>query len=217
VKDICVAVVTGGHSYEVREFRDLFDRFGGTRCYVQHLEDFCSSSDETRDSYNAVVFYFMPDGQPDNAGPGYRGRQEAALKRVLSGSGQGILLLHHSILAYENWEPWIRLVDIGDWTLDYRHDQQMRIMVEKTKHPITEGLQEFTTTDETYLMPGPSPESEVLLTTDHPQSMREIAWARRNGESRVFCFQLGHDPKGWQNPGFMTVLERGIGWVSRSL
>ena len=58
-------------------------------------------------------------------------------------------------------------------------------------------LEDFTTTDETYLMKGPTGESRTLLTTDHPRSMREIAWTRANGDSRVFCLQLGHDSVGW--------------------
>jgi type 1 glutamine amidotransferase len=55
----------------------------------------------------------------------------------------------------------------------------------------------------------------VLLTADHPKSMKAIAWTRQHGQSRVFCFQSGHDNDTWENAGFRNVLERGILWCAQ--
>ena len=82
MSNLSVAVITGGHSYDVCSFRDLFSEMSGVRAYVQHLEDFCSSPADSRHGYDVLVFYFMPDGVPSDDGPSYAGKQESVLKEV---------------------------------------------------------------------------------------------------------------------------------------
>ena len=41
-----VAVVTGGHSYDVIGLRDLFAGLPGVQAYVQSLDDFASSTED---------------------------------------------------------------------------------------------------------------------------------------------------------------------------
>ena len=59
--------------------------------------------------------------------------------------------------------------------------------------------------------------SRVLLTYDHPRSMRTIAWTREFRQSRVFCYQAGHDNATWPDPSFREVLRRGIRWSAGHL
>jgi type 1 glutamine amidotransferase len=54
----------------------------------------------------------------------------------------------------------------------------------------------------------------VLLTTDHPKSMKTLGWVRQHRNARVFCLQSGHDGVTWASPEFRTVLERGIRWCA---
>jgi type 1 glutamine amidotransferase len=72
-------------------------------------------------------------------------------------------------------------------------------------------------TDETYTMPEPASDCEVLLTTDHPKSMKTIAWTRQHRHARVFCFQSGHDNLAWECAGFRQTLARGIFWAAGKL
>jgi type 1 glutamine amidotransferase len=67
--------------------------------------------------------------------------------------------------------------------------------------------------DEIYTIDEPGPDNHLLLTTDHPKSMRSIAWTRTFGQARVFCYQSGHDAHAFDNPHFRTVLARGLAWV----
>ena len=71
--------------------------------------------------------------------------------------------------------------------------------------------------DETYTMTDAGADSQVLLTYDHPKSMRTIAWTRQYGHSPVFNYQAGHDNDTWQDEHFRTVLRRGILWAGRRL
>ncbi|MDP6037964.1 MAG: ThuA domain-containing protein, partial [Candidatus Latescibacteria bacterium] len=90
----------------------------------------------------------------------------------------------------------------------------MRISVEDANHPITQGISDWEMIDETYLMAEPDAESHLLLTTDHPENMKSIGWTRQYNDTRVFCFQSGHDNQTWVDENFQTVLTRGIQWAA---
>ena len=207
-----VAVVTGGHSFDVPHFHRLFRGMARVDAYVQHLDDFTSSPERVRDDYDAVVFYIMPRDTPtDEAAPWYAGKPRAALQH-LGKAAQGLVIWHHALVAYPDWPLWSKIIGIDDRSMDYAAGQSLRIVPSDSDHPIIRGLASWEMTDETYRMADPDIDSEVLLSVDHPQSMRHIAWTRRHDRSRVFCFQSGHDNATWSHPMFREVLERGIVW-----
>jgi type 1 glutamine amidotransferase len=212
---ITVAVVVGGHPHDVIHFHQLFRKMDGIDAYVQHMDEFASSEPDARDAYDAVVFYTML-GQFPPEGQWYAGDPKAAIERLLT-TGQGVVVLHHSILAYGGWETWNELVGIEDRSFDYFIGERFTVHVADTEHPITRGLDDWKMTDETYTMAEPGEDSHVLLTTDHSPSMRSLAWTREVDKARVFCFQSGHDDDTWQEPGFREVLRRGIAWTARQL
>jgi type 1 glutamine amidotransferase len=76
------------------------------------------------------------------------------------------------------------------------------------------GLTAWEMVDETYTMNDVGASSEILLTVDHPKSMRTIAWTRWYGEARVFCYGAGHDNQTWSNVYLCHVLVRGIEWAA---
>jgi type 1 glutamine amidotransferase len=165
-----------------------------------------------RDSYDALVFYFMP-----REGPADGGKPKRALEH-LAETGQGLVILHHAILAYPDWPVWSEVVGLADaHTFDYYHGETMNVHPTAVDHPITAGLSPWTIVDETYDMVDAGEGSEILLTTDHPKSMKTIGWTRAFGRSRVFCCELGHDHVAWEDPNFRTVLERGILWSAKEL
>ena len=216
-KPVKTAVVTGGHRFDVANFHDLFQGLEGVRPYVQHMDDFASSPERERDSYECVVFYTMLRDSPIDAGqPGYVGKPRAALEH-LGESEQGILVLHHAILAYPEWPVWSELVGIGDRSFGYHHGQSIQGETADRPHPIIRGVGSWEMIDETYTMADAGADSEVLLTTRHPQSMRTLAWTRIHKNARVFCFQSGHDNQTWENSGFREILRRGIYWTARRI
>ena len=212
------AVITGGHEFELIKFHELFRSYSKLDVYIQHLDDFCSSTQEVRDSYDALVFYFFPRHSPTDEGtPGWIGKPKSALEH-LAETGQGLVILHHAILAYPDWPVWTELVGLEDThKFDYYHDETMNVYPTEVEHPITAGLSPWTIVDETYDMADTGAGSDILLTTDHPKSMKTIGWTRAFGRSRVFCCELGHDHVAWEDPSFRTVLERGILWSANKL
>ncbi len=213
-----VAVVTGGHSFNVPEFHRLFRSLEGVDAYIQHIDDFCSSPEDVRDSYDVVLFYIMMMKTPaDDELPWYAGKPKTAIEH-LGETQQGILVLHHAILAYRDWPVWDEIVGIEDRSLGSFHiGETIRVEVADTEHPITRGLSDWEMVDETYVMKDAGEGNQVLLTVDHTNSMKTIAWVRNYKAARVFCCESGHDDRTWSNPNFRTVLTRGIKWAARRI
>jgi type 1 glutamine amidotransferase len=187
------AVITGEHSYDVIGFHELFRELKGVNAYIQHTDDFAASARAVRDSYGVVLFFSMPMDTPsDEDQPWYAGEPRRALEH-LGETEQGILLLHHGLLAYREWSLWNSVVGIEDRRFGFHPDQLVRVDVASSEHPITEGLRGWEMVDKTYTMSEPGPDSHILLTSDHPRSMRALAWTRVHKKGRVFCFASGHD------------------------
>lgn len=209
-----IAVVTGGHSYEVMPFHALFRALPGIDAYIQHIDDFSSSPQEVRDSYDAVVFYIMPAGAPTDESPWFSGKPKSAFEH-LGATSQGIVMLHHAILAYPDWPAWDEMVGMKNRVIDkYRHNERIPVALAMPEHPILQSIRPWTIVDETYVLHDPGPDSQVLLTTDHPACMHSLAWTRMYRSARVFCYQSGHDHQAYEDALFRTLLANGILWAA---
>ena len=210
---IKLAVITGGKAHDVIGFHKLFHGLDGINSYIQHIDDFASAPEEIRDHYDVVLFFFMmQEGPTDEDLPGYCGKPKTAIEH-LGQTGQGIVVLHHALLAYPEWPVWSDFVGIRDRHLsEYRHDEEIAIKIADNTHPITRGLSDWIMVDETYLMANAEDANYVLLKTDHHQSMETIAWVHQYKTNRVFCLVSGHDHQTWEDENFKTVLKRGIEW-----
>ncbi len=211
------AVITGGHGYDVLNLHRFFRGLPGVDAYIQHMDDFASSRASARDGYDVVLFYTMlMDGPTDDGGSWYAGRPKTALEH-LGETEQGIVVLHHAILAYPQWPVWNEMVGIRDRSFGHHPEQTLRVEIANSEHPITTGLNTWEMADETYMMDEPGADSDILLTADHPKSMSAIAWTRLHKRARVFCFQSGHDNLTWSNPNFGEIVSRGIQWVAQRM
>jgi uncharacterized protein len=202
-----LAVVTGGHPYDVLNFNRLFRTLADVDAYIQHMEDFVTTPEDVRDQYDVVLFYQMlgPINDPAKAALGHLGATK-----------QGLVVLHHTMMAYPQWPAWSDLVGISERSkFGFSGGETVKVQVANRDHPITRGLDSWTMGDETYTLPEPGEGNEILLTVEHPKSMKAIAWTRSYKQSRVFCLQSGHDNNTWANPGFREVLLRGLRWCAR--
>lgn len=209
-----VAVITGGHHYNVPVFHQLFRALPGVDAYVQHLADFVASPPEVREGYDVLVFYTHLRGEVADLGlaPGRNDTVRSVLES-LGALAQGIVVLHHSLLAFPGWSIWDEIVGLSDRSLaEYAHDEPIRCTIADPAHPICAGLSDWTLTDETYLMADAGGDNHILLTTDHPRSMRTLAWTRTFRHSRVFCLQPGDGERAWGDERFRTLLAQGIHW-----
>lgn len=210
---IRVAVITGGHSFDVPNFHGLFRGLDGLDAYVQHMENLVSARHRVKDWYDVILFYSML-GFRDKGKVRYPDKPVQTMGEVL-GAGIGVVMLHHAILSYTDWDLWREMVGLDAETFSgYSHDESMNIAVADREHPITKGMANWEMIDETYVMGEPDDDSHILLTTDHPECMKTIGWTRQVGQSRVFNLQSGHDNHTWVDENFRNVLTRGIQWAA---
>ena len=211
---IKTAVITGVHPYDVVGFQSMLRSLPEIEAYPQNMWDFITDPARSPGAYEVLLFYNMHLRTPAEED----GKFEAAMKETLEGLGdgdQGIFLLHHALVAFPDWSLWRELSGMPQrGNAPYACDQTVRIDVADTEHPITATLEPWDIVDETYTRDDADEDSHILLTTDHPQSMKTIAWTRTFGKARVFCYQNGHDNQAYTNPGFRTVVERGIQWLA---
>ncbi len=217
-----VAVVTGGHAFDVPGFHTVFRSLPDADCYIQHVEDYVYDAGRVRDEYDVVLFadivdrkqIYNPQSMPAEGGKGYEGRIQGILEQIGKNS-QGIFIHHHALLAYTAWPLWSDLVGIQNRELSGAHIvPNLQVEIANPDHPITHGLEAWEMTDETYIMNEPEVDSDILLAVNHPQSMKAIGWVRTFKESRVFCLQSGHDDKTYVDPNFRKIVERGIQWCA---
>ena len=214
---IKTAVIVGGHGFDVIGFHTMFRELPGLEPYIQNLEEFSADS-RNRDNYEVLVFYSMHRPIPAADGSKQEQRARAVLEH-LGRTKQGILILHHAILAYPQWEHWSELVGMKDRSFGYHHGIELRVDIGDGDHPVTRDLSPWDMVDETYTMRDAeeSDGNQVLLTVDNAKSMKTIAWTREFSQARVLCFQSGHDNETYVNDGFQTFLARAILWLARRL
>ena len=209
---IKVAVITGGHPFDVQPFHQLFRSLPGIDAYIQHTDEFTSDSVSARDLYNVLVFYSMLKATPTDESPWYSGKAGTALER-LGQAKQGIVVLHHALLAYPDWPVWDEIVGIPQRNLkSYHPNEQVKVDIVDPGHPIAKGVAAWQMIDETYVMPEAGAGSRVFLTTENPRCVRTVGWTRQYRQARVFCFQSGHGKDTYADPSFRSVLANGIHW-----
>lgn len=212
---IKVAILTGNHPYDAFSFNECFSSFSEIIYHVQSIEDFCRNSGNYVERYDVILFYNMTQGIPLDE-PAWNQVNKRALEDIAE-RGQGIFVLHHALSAFKEWQVWSEICGIQDRKLHYFVDQDVHYEIVDTQHPITEGMSNFNMTDETYTMPPAGEGSQILITTKHPNSVSTIAWTRHYRNSKVFCFQSGHDSKVYSNENFRQIVRQGILWLSNGV
>lgn len=153
---------------------------------------------------------------PVNDGPWYEGAALDALSE-LGETKQGIFMLHHSILAFQQWPLWKEITGLDPVKYhDYHLDETMSFHITAQEHPIMEGLPDFTMVDEAYESEGvfDVPGVEVLMTTDNSKNIPTVAWTKQYKKSKVFCYQSGHCNTSYSNKYFREIVRRGILWAA---
>lgn len=216
---IRVLVVTGGHDYDEQEFQDLFASIPDiTTRWATYPDAAALLRPELAEDTDVIVFY-------DMWVPGLSPEQQQAFVQLLEG-GIGVVALHHTLAAHQQWPVYAKLIG-GKFHLEervvdgqtlprsgYDHDQEIAVQIANTDHPITRGLTDFQIHDETYCRYDTDPEATILLTTEHPKSDRELAWAKQYGRTRAVYVQLGHDRLAYENPHYRTIVARSIRWTA---
>lgn len=206
-----VLVVTGGHDYDT-SFYTLFE--GHPDLSWDHAPSQREAyRRDLRPRYDVLVLYDMPKEI---------GEVERKHLRDFAESGKGIVVLHHALAAYNDWEwYWKELVggkyllkpEAGRPASTYKHDEELFVSP-AAQHPVVAGVGRLHLWDETYKGLWISPHVTVLLRTDHPLSDGPVAWVSPYSKSRVVYIQLGHDRLTHIHPGYRKLVKNAVDWAA---
>ena len=83
----------------------------------------------------------------------------------------------------------------------------------QSSHPAIQGVQPFTTWDETVTFTKQNTtDRTVLMERVDGTGRTPWTWVRTQGKGRVFYSAYGHDQRTWNNDGFKTLVEKAIVW-----
>jgi type 1 glutamine amidotransferase len=213
-----ILVITGGHDYNTEKFTEMLDNLGNN---IQHqVVEFPAAYDmflpENRSKYDVLVFYHMWQKITD---------QQAVFFADCIRQGKPLVVLHHSICAYDDWPEYFNIIG-GKYfhkttivngkeypACSYIHDLHFKVRIVNPDNPVTRGLTDFEIFDETYkgyyVEDGVTP----LLITDEPSSSPVIGWTKTYGKARIVTIQSGHDVPTFGNPNFRKLLKQAVEWV----
>jgi type 1 glutamine amidotransferase len=208
-----VLLVTGGHDHDAM-FYNVLDSRREIRVNVDpHPVAF---RNDLRKSYDVLVLY---DTIQQNQLP----EQHRQNLKDFVESGKGVVVLHHAIADFQDWDWWWKDVVAGRYVLKadpplpastYLHDVE-EVVTPKPGHPISKGLAQMRLFDETYKLVWHAPDVTVLLTSDHATSDPDIAWVSPYPKSRVVYIQPGHGRETCEMPWYRQLVQRAVLWSAR--
>ncbi len=207
---IRVMVVTGGHAYDTA-FGSLFEGYSGISAKV-YPRDIAFVWD-IRMNWDVLVLYDLTSEINE--------KDRANLMAFVE-SGKGIVVLHHALADYNQWEWWWKDVVGGSYVLKQEGDrlpttylQNQEVEIEAANdHPITAGIGKFKLTDEVFKQLWRSPKVRPILTTNHPASDPVLGWISAYEKSRVVVIQSGHDRKSYTNETYRRLIRNSIFWAA---
>ena len=136
--------------------------------------------------------------------------------------GKGFVSIHAGSSAFYDWSEYQQIVG-GTWKTGQTghgplHEFPVKIVNEK--HPITEGLTNFVTTDELWHRTDLQTNIQILATAySAPQwegtgKDEPVAFVTQFGLGRGFNLLLGHNPAAMDAAGFQQLLRRGTEWAA---
>lgn len=137
-------------------------------------------------------------------------QQKRGVMNFVAG-GKGIVGFHSAADSFRGDPDWDAL--FGGHFEGHPPYRTFQVSVLETGHPIAEGMTEFMTTDEQYLMTYDS-RVQVLCAALHRGEWMPAAWVKNWGKGRVFYTTLGHDAKACENENFEKLLLRGCLWAA---
>lgn len=164
----------------------------------------------------------------DYNGPAWSDKAQANFEAAVA-AGAGLVVLHAADNAFPGWVAFEKMAMLC-WREGTGHGRfhDFEVEIVDREHPITRGVDNFTTTDELYhkLVPMHNAPYHTLATAfSSPESggtgrHEPVMIVGAYGKGRVFQHMLGHvwpgspDERAIDNPGFQRTLVRGCEWAA---
>lgn len=215
-----VLVVTGGHDYEKEPFDAMFKALDGIELEAAEQKETSEAYDRDLSKYDVLVLYDMVQKITD--------AQKKKLVDFVQ-SGKGLVVLHHALGSYQDWEDFKKIVGGKFYTAKrtedgvehpvsgWKHDEKMQVTVADKTNPIIKGMSDFEILDEVYNKYFVSPDVKPLLTVNHPLSDKVIGWTHYCGKAPVVYIQLGHGASAFKDANYRKLVSNAIQWAAGRL
>jgi type 1 glutamine amidotransferase len=213
-----VLIVTGGHEFETPQFFKMFEANPDiTFKAAEHPNAHVLLKAEAAKDWDVLLLYDMHQEITDEAKADFLARLH---------EGKGLVVLHHAIANYQAWGEYHQIIGARYYLAEtningikklrsaWKHDMKIPIQIATPEHPVTQGLKDYVTHDETYKWFDVFEGSQPLLRTEEPESNPVIAWAKTYDKSRVVYIQSGHDHQAYEDPNFQKLVRQAINWVA---
>lgn len=212
---IQVMLITGGHAFDTIPFFEMFDDM--ERVEYQHFEQPVANQTIANGlvgNFDVLVFYDMWQDITPN---------EKSAYLQLTKTGKPFLFLHHSLVSYQNWEEFEKIIggkyiekapDIPESEQsNYEHDVWIDIQT-IGNHPSTKGFEGLRFFDEVYGNTRVSETIVPILTTKHPKSNKIIGWENQYNSSKIVYIQPGHDYHTYEKEDYRKLLQQTIFYLA---
>ncbi|MBN1346100.1 MAG: ThuA domain-containing protein [Phycisphaerae bacterium] len=126
--------------------------------------------------------------------------------------GNGLVTFHSGADSFRDDDKYRKF--IGGYFTTHPHYRTYQVSITEVKHPITEGIQEFMTTDEQYILNYDKDNITILGNGLWKGNLMPALWVKEIGKGRLFYNSGGHDPKAVEQPMFQKLLIRGCLWAA---
>ena len=169
--------------------------------YFTYASDPSILDTEILQKYDALMLY----ANHDEISPS----QEQALLSFVKNGG-GFLPVHSASYCFRNSADVVKLIG-GQFESHDTATFTARIIARG--HPAMQGVEEFSSWDESYVHTKLSRDRTVLMERIDVHGREPYTWVKEYGHGRVFYTALGHDERTWSKPEFHQLLESGLRWV----
>ena len=135
--------------------------------------------------------------------PGFTNSITKRIKSFVKEGGRHVAL--HSGIIQD--EPGYATFMGGEFT---GHPPMTRFSVSVRPHPFTQGVSDFSITDEVYLFNKIKKGMEVYASTKLGRTLCPLGWTYVYGKGRVIYLALGHDEQSFRSKPFQQMLQNAV-------
>ncbi|HUH46515.1 MAG TPA: PVC-type heme-binding CxxCH protein, partial [Arenibacter sp.] len=151
--------------------------------------------------YDGVIIY----ANHENRAP----QHEQALLEYIA-EGHAFIPIHCASFCFKDSPDYVDLV--GGQFKSHGTDTFTATIIDNT-HPTMQGLEEFSTWDETYVHDKLGKDITVLMERVEGEHHEPWTWVKNHGKGKVFYTAYGHDERTWNHPAFHKLIQEGILWA----
>ncbi len=218
-KKLRILLIVGGHSYDRENLHAMLNNFPNAtfdEIAIPDKQDMLKpglSKDYDVLVFHDQSFFELTQEQKDN------------LEKLFGDEGIPTVMLHHALISHPEFPLFRELYGaqylLKDTEIDnrtykassYLRPTNVNVYIAARKHPITEGIGDFTLVDEVFKNVYFNPHIDVLARTDHPEGDRPVIWLWRYKKSPVFGMIQGDAGGAFNDPNFRKLFYQGVRYI----